>query len=183
MGWGGTSTALLEILDVEGRNCPSQRVSDVTCEFIDDGIRIVVIRQHEPNDPIKSLMSVLFHGTSRRTGTTPDAGQVKSSSLDCFFGASTVSAPDPCELELQGIERGVPEQRSAASGGSGSDAIVEVGSRVRVRVSCPSGLYYSGTDDVNAFAVPITPSEFALEARDCVLGPSSDEDGWETSRW
>lgn len=169
-GSGGSKpVALLSSLDVEGLNCDAQRVAGMTCRFENGGVLIVAERESEPTDAIRGLLGAFFQGTARGTGLTPAAGYVGSGSLSCFMGASTVGAPGPCELELQGIERGEAQEMPTGSGGAVSMQTIEVGSRVRMRVSCPDGLYYPGTDDVPAYDVPIAPGEFALEAQDCVV--------------
>lgn len=167
-GSGGARTVpLLESLDVEELTCGPERVDAMSCRILDDGIMINVT--YAPAQPIAEpyLMTVEFNGFNRGGGLTPTAGSVRLMP-GCFGAVSSIGAPEPCELELQGIQRGEPEERSAGSGGAAS-IVVEGGSRVRVRVSCPDGLYYPGTDDVGPFVRHITPSEFALEAQDCVV--------------
>lgn len=164
---GAQAVPLLESLDIEELSCGPERVEAMSCRFLDDGIMINVT--YSPGQPVAEpyLMTVQFSGFIRGSGLTPTAGSVRLMP-GCFGAVSTTGAPEPCELELQGIQRGEPEERSTGSGGATS-VVVEVGSRVRVRVSCPDGLYYPGTDDVNPFVRHIIPNEFALEAQDCVV--------------
>gem|GEM_PF-2120957 len=166
-GSGGSKpVALLANLRAEGLNCAAERIAAMSCQFVDDGVMVHVKREPSGGDPY--LMSVFFGGLAPAQGTTPASGEVRISGA-CFIGVSSARAPDPCELELQGIERGEPGETLIGSGGAPGLQTVELGSRVRIRVSCPDGLNYPGTDDVNAYYIPIVPSEFALEAQDCVV--------------
>ena len=164
---GGRFVPLLESLGVEEFSCSATRVDGTSCQFIDNGVTVNVSYRPEQSGADPALMSVHFSGMARGLGSTPDVGDVRLKAGGCFDGVSSRGAPEPCELELQGIVRGEPEEMADGSGGS--TTIVEVGSRVRVRVSCPGGLYYPGTDDVGPFVRHIVPSEFALEAQDCVV--------------
>ena len=82
---------------------------------------------------------------------------------DVCYGPASSYTPDPCEIELLALDRGEVEV-----GGAGG-AAVEIGSRVRMRIACPNGLYSPGADDYNASVRKIIPAEFELEARDCTL--------------
>lgn len=163
---GAPSVAVLESLQIEGLDCEVQEVSNMTCQFIPDGVHVDVGRKHEPDSVFTRLLSVLYADTVPGTGRTPDDGYVEVRQLDCFSGAlSTLGQTEPCELELEEIERGAPATRPTESGGS---IPFEAGSRVRLRVSCPGGIYSRGNEDIGPLYVSLVPQEFVLEAQDCM---------------
>jgi hypothetical protein len=173
-GSGGSKpVALLRSLDAQGRNCSPVTVESMDCAFSSGGVSVFVRREFNAAEGTDVLMVVAFDGMMRGTQTTTATGYldryVGITEYRCFSAVSTYMAPEPCEVELQGIQRGERQDQPLGTGGTASAAVRELGSRVRIRVSCPDGLYYPGTDDVNAYYIPIVPSEFALEAQDCVV--------------
>lgn len=173
-GTGGSkSVALLTRLDADGRNCSALVAESMDCEFSSGRVSIYARRTFDAVVGSDLLMVVDFDGMMPGTQATTETGYrerfVGIAHAGCFMGESTYRAPKPCEVELQGIQRGERQELSTGSGGAPGVTVVEVGSRVRLRVSCPDGLYHPGSDDVNAFYVPLVPSEFALEAQDCVV--------------
>ncbi len=82
----------------------------------------------------------------------------------CFYAASEYT-PEPCTLELLELERG---DELVPSNDPESEWMVERGSYVRMRVSCPEeGLYSPGADDYGPSRRAFSPSEFEVEAYDC----------------
>jgi hypothetical protein len=167
---GETSVAqVLESLRIEGPDCEVEQVTSVACDFVAGGVDIVVGRKHDPDSVLTTLLDVFFAEAAEGTGTTPDVGYVEVSQLECFPGATSQYSFEPCELELQELERGVARE-------SESGVTVEVGSRVRVRVSCPEGLYSLGNDEeYGSHSTSIAPAEFILEAQDCTLSTHGDD--------
>lgn len=165
---GSESVPLLTRLDAEGRDCPALVVESMDCQLSSTGVTIYARRSFDSFEGTDLLLLAAYDGMMPGTQMTSEAGYLERyvgiGVHRCYMAVSTYMASDPCELELQGIQRGEP----SAENGAGS-AIVEVGSRVRMRVSCPHGLYYPGSLEGPRFTIPITPSEFALEAQDCVV--------------
>jgi hypothetical protein len=154
---------------VEGRQ--QWPVGGAACSLSSDQVGMQVYRE---NDAVRLLLGVGTGGLAPGIRFTEYGGSmmqwqaeqgenyVQFSPAVCY-GAASFYTPDPCEIELVALDRGEVE-----AGGSGGAAI-ERGSRVRMRIACPSGLYSPGGDDYGPSLREIIPSEFELEARDCIL--------------
>jgi len=166
---GGASIAILSTLELKHPGCERQSVARMQCQLSRGGIYVLVESEADEDDAVMGIMGVRFEGLTPALKSTPSGGYVSTGWPGCIPPISSNGAPEPCELELESIVRGEPREVPAASGGTAGTQIVEEESRVRLRVSCPGGLYSPGSDDVNAFVVQLVPSEFALEAEDCVV--------------
>jgi hypothetical protein len=137
-------------------------VREVTCSVFPDHIEMYV--GSEGNDWY-GLLHVVVEGLEPGVHLTEYGGEATSVRTGECLGPTSAASPDPCEVELMVIERGEP-----AAGGAGGTTL-ETGSRVRLRVSCPDGLYVPPSDDVGASPRDLVPAEFELEAHDCsVMG-------------
>lgn len=170
-GGESTSNQTLRSLECEGIARGPWVVVSSECMLIEDVMSVFV--RGEPGSP-EGLVRVTLGGLEAGTRLTEYGGSMfrheavwgqNSVSLgsEVCFGPSSVYTPDPCEIELLALERG-----EVQAGGAGGTA-VEEGSRVRLRVACPDGLYAPGGDDYGPTLVELIPEEFELEARDCIV--------------
>ena len=165
---GGT----LQTLECQPGRIESQwEVRETTCNLFVDHVELAVGHTAES---VFSLLRVAFDGLQLGTHLTEYGGSMVRGEAtwgpnhvrlgsDICSGASSAYTPDPCEIELLALERG-----EVQAGGAGGTA-VEEGSRVRLRVACPDGLYAPGGDDYGPTLVELVPEEFELEARDCIV--------------
>lgn len=165
-GAGGRNT--LEGFACGPRNPPIP-VGETTCTLIPEGISVWALDgDHRwllgafyPSFEIGTEETWYSGGMTRGSSSPLERASL---SVDCLQASSDYT-PDPCEVELLALERGTVETTGAA----GATSEIEVGSRVRLRVMCPDGLYSPSGDDYGARHYDITPSEFVLEAHDCTV--------------
>ncbi len=139
-------------------------VVSTDCRMGSAGVTILARQAYDEDEQSDLLLQVSFDGTSPSKQQTSDLGYpslVRLGPWKCFQRASSAHSPDPCEIALIALDRGAWDM--SGTGG----AQTAIGSRVRMRVSCPDGLYVPGADDVSPRVVPLSPSDFELEARDC----------------
>lgn len=183
-GTGGSSSGgtngpdgTLQMLECQrGQSQNGWTVQSTTCWLSADGISLWARTEYDetsfPGD--YPLVAVALSGLEPGVRLTDYGGTMtwipgnhgpNSATLGAIFcsGPSSVYTPDPCEIELLTLERG-----EVQAGGAGGTA-VEEGSRVRLRVACPDGLYAPGGDDYGPTLVELIPEEFELEARDCIV--------------
>ena len=151
-------------------------VVSTDCELDSSGVTVVARRAYDEDERTDALVVVRLYGLSLGTRSTDYSGSttwtavtpehfsnfVSLEDTDCYHEASSAYTAEGCELELIEIERGLR--------GSGATSDVEVGSRVLVRVACPTGLHFASSNDVSSGLVAVVPGEFLLEASDCLLG-------------
>lgn len=174
---GGTNNpgGTLQTLECQrGQNSNEWTVQSTACWLSADGISLWARTEYDetsfPGD--YPLVAVALSGLETGVRLTDYGGTMvwspgnhgpNSVTLGAIFcsGPSSAYTPDPCEIELLALERG-----EVQAGGAGGTA-VEEGSRVRLRVACPDGLYAPGGDDYGPTLVELIPEEFELEAWDC----------------
>lgn len=146
-------------------------VGETSCSLSADHLELAV---GHTGETVFSLLRVGFGGQQLGTHFTEYGGSMIRGEVtwgpnsvrlggDICFGPASVYTPDPCEIELLALDRG-----EVQAGGAGGTR-VEEGSRVRLRVACPDGLYAPGGDDYGPTLVELIPEEFELEARDCYV--------------
>ena len=114
--------------------------------------RVAIFGDTDDGQPLFSAGFGSLVLETRLTGTT----QFDTLLLQNRCAANAASSPEPCRMTLVELTRGEPR---------GNKGAPEIGAHVKLEISCPEKLTYTGDDD--GYATTQTPRRFTVEASDC----------------